>query len=288
METVHRDTTPARTIIERQALEALYHDLKIAETTVLFGAGYENREIGPDDFVEPTAVQFPLPDGDTVGGLLYRSSNRDGETPAVVFFHGMTTTWSRKFRPEVQLLVHLGYTVLLANCPVTGWTPAEHDIFNAAGTWLRNQEGIAPNRVVAYGHSHGGYNVYMQAVLHPDTWDAFVADTGVVDLRMITLGNLRRQLGDPDEHSTEYEAMSPITHMDGDIGSPLLMIHSAEDSEADQPRIFEQALQNKGWTAGDEYEYIEIQDMGHKPKSRVKQTECWNAIIEFLDYHLTL
>lgn len=271
---------------EDRPYEVLYHDLQTADTTVLFGAGYEDRAIGPDVFVEPTSVQFPLPDGDTAGGLLYRPSDRDGETPAVVFFHGMTTKWSRKFRPEVQLLVHQGYTVLLANCPVPGWTPAEHDIFNAAGTWLRNQEDVAPNRVAAYGHSHGGYNVYMQAVLHSNTWDAFVADTGVVDLRMITLGNLRRQLGDPDEQSAEYEAMSPITHMDGDIGSPLLMIHGEEDPQAEQPRIFEKALQNKGWSKGDEYDYIEVQGMGHKPKSRVKQTECWNAIIDFLDYHV--
>ncbi len=270
---------------EDRPYEALYHNLVTEETTVLFGAGYEDREIGPDEFVEPTEIQFPLPDGETAGGLLYRPSERDGETPAIVFFYGMSNTWSRSFRPEVQLLVHLGYTVLLANCPVPGWTPEEHDIFNAAGSWLRDQEGIASDSVAAYGHSHGGYNVYMQAVLHPNTWDAFVADTGVVDLRQITLGNLRRQLGDPDENRAEYEAMSPITHMDGEVGSPLLMIHGEEDSNAEQPRIFERALQNRGWSKGDEYDYIEVQGMGHKPKSRVKQTVCWKAIIEFLDYH---
>ncbi len=270
---------------EHRPYEVLYHNLQTADTTVLFGTGYEDREIGPDVFVEPTEIQFPLLNGDTAGGLLYRPSDRDRETPAVVFFHGMTTKWTRRFRPEVQLLVHQGYTVLLANCPASGWTPAEHDIFNAAGTWLRQQEDVNPNHVAAYGHSHGGYNVYMQAVLYPNTWDAFVADTGVVDLRQITLGNLRRQLGDPDDQSAEYEAMSPITHMDGEVGSPLLMIHGEEDSNADQPRIFEQVLQNKGWTRGDEYEYIEIQEMGHKSKSREKQTQCWNAIIDFLDYH---
>lgn len=160
-------------------------------------------------------------------------------------------------------------------------------MFTAAGRWLAKQDGIDADRVAAYGHSHGGYNVYMQAVQYPEVWDAFVADTGCVDLRSAkSVGNLRRQLGKPEDNTTLYRELSPITYTDGTVGSPLLMIHGEKDEWADQPRLFERALQKNGWTNGDEYEYIELAGVGHTPKSREKQIECWRAIIGFLDQRL--
>lgn len=272
--------------LEDRPYEVLAHDVTTDGTTVLFGAGYEDRGIDPATFVEPTEIQFSLPDGKTAGGLLYRP-DRDAATPAVVFFHGMKTRWPHKFRPQVQLLTHLGYTVLLANCPVDGWSHAEHDVFAAAGRWLAKQDGIDEHRVTAYGHSHGGYNVYMQVVQYPEIWDAFVADTGIVDLRKVMrLGNLRRQLGAPADNPQAYEELSPITYVNDTVGSPLLMIHGEKDGWSDQPRIFERALQKNGWTNGDEYEYIEMEGVGHTPKSRERQIEWWESIIDFLTRHL--
>lgn len=273
---------------EDRPYEVLHHDVLTGETTVLFGAGYEDRAIDPETFVEPTEIQYPIPDGETAGGLLYRpSGGSDESTPAIVIFHGQKSRWAHRFYPHVQLLVHLGYTVLLADCPVDGWSQAEHDVFAAAGRWLAQQDGIEAQRVAAYGHSHGGYNVYMQAVQYPEVWDAFVADTGCVDLfDADSLGNLRRQLGDPDDSAEAYEELSPINHTRGTVGSPLLMIHGEDDGWADQPRIFEAALQEKGWTAGVEYDYVELADVGHSPKSRPKQLQRWRAIIDFLDRRL--
>jgi dipeptidyl aminopeptidase/acylaminoacyl peptidase len=273
---------------EDRPYEVLHHDVSTGETTVLFGAGYDDRTIGPETFVEPTEIQYPLSDGETAGGLLYRPPNgRDTSTPAVVICYGQRSQWSHKFRPHVQLLVHLGYSVLFANCPVDGWSQAEHEVFAAAGRWLAQQDGIDAQRVTAYGHSHGGYNVYMQAVQYPEVWDAFVADTGCVDLLNATaVGNLRRQLGDPTDNATAYEQLSPINYTDGTVGSPLLMIHGEDDGCADQPRVFEDALHDKGWTNGVEYEYIELAGVGHAPKSRDTQIQQWRAIINFLDRRL--
>lgn len=67
----------------------------------------------------------------------------------------------------------------------------------------------------------------------------------------------------------------------------LLMIHGADDGWADQPRIFEQALQANGWTDGDEYEYIELSGVGHSPKSRAVQIQWWRAIVDFLNRRLS-
>jgi acetyl esterase/lipase len=272
---------------EDRPYEVLHHDVETGETAILFGAEYESRAVGPDMFVEPTTIQYPLPDGGDASGLLYCPPNEIDDTPAIVIFHGQKSTWSQRFRPHVQLLAHLGYTVLLADCPVDGWSQAEHEVFAAAGRWLAQQDGIDATRVAAYGHSHGGYNVYMQAVQYPAVWDAFVADTGCVDLLTAnTVGNLRRQLGDPANNATAYQELSPITYANGTVGSPLLMIHGEDDGWADQPRVFEDVLQENGWTQGVEYDYIELSNVGHTPKSRAKQIQRWRAICDFLDRRL--
>jgi dienelactone hydrolase len=273
---------------EDRPYEVLQHDVAMGETTTLFGAEYEDRAIGPDTFVEPTTIQYPRPDGEDARGLLYRPPGEgDDGTPAITIFHGQKSTWSQRFRPHVQLLAHLGYTVLLADCPVDGWSQAEHEVFAAAGRWLAQQDGIDAHRVAAYGHSHGGYNVYMQAVQYPEIWDAFVADTGCVDLfDADSLGNVRRQLGDPHDNATIYQELSPMTYATGTVGSPLLMIHGENDTWADQPRVLEQALHDNGWTDGDEYEYIELSGVGHTPKSREMQIRWWRTITDFLTRRL--
>ncbi len=274
---------------EARPYEVLHHDVATGATTVLFGAEYEDRAIGPETFVEPTEIQYDLPDGKTASGRLYRPPGTGTEaTPAIVIFHGQKSRWSHRFRPHVQLLAYLGYAVLLADCPADGWSHDEHAVFAAAGRWLVHQDGIDTNRVAAYGHSHGGYNVYMQAVQYPEVWDAFVADTGCVDLLTAKpVGNLRRQLGDPEDNAQAYQELSPMTYVGDTVGSPLLMIHGADDGWADQPRIFEQALQGNGWTDGDEYEYIELSGVGHTPKSREVQVQWWRAIIDFLNCRLS-
>ncbi|WP_330631487.1 S9 family peptidase [Halocatena halophila] len=268
--------------------EVLHHDTATGETTVLFGAEYEQRAIGPDTFVKPTEVQYEIGGGEVAEGRLFRPVNHENApTPAIVFFHGQRNRWARRFRPSVQHLAHQGYAVLLAGCPADGWSHEAHAVFAAAGRWLAQQEGIDPNRVIAYGHSHGGYNVYMQSVAYPAVWDAFVADTGCVDLRSAKpVGNLRRQLGDPIKNQLLYRELSPITYVDEAVGSPLLMIHGADDGWADQPHIFTNALKDYGLVAGDEYEHIEFSNVGHTPKSREKQVLWWDTIVTFLDNRL--
>lgn len=50
--------------------------------------------------------------------------------------------------------------------------------------------------------------------------------------------------------------------------------------------LVEQALQDIGWSDGDEYEYIELSGVGHPPKSRAVQIQWWRTIIDFLTHRL--
>lgn len=272
---------------EDHPYQVVYHNVATEETTTLFGAKYDGLGVAPEMFIDSTTITYPYSDDDDARGLLYQSTVGDGSGPGVVIFSGGRSRWSQRFRPHVQLLCHLGYTVLLADCPVDGWSHEEHTAFAAAGRWLASQEVIDAERIAAYGHSHGGYNVYMQAVQYPDLWGAFVADTGCVDLHTAkSVGNLHRQLGDPDDNADLYRDLSPISSIDDHIGSPLLMIHGENDAWAEQPRVFEQKLLNRGWIEGDEYEYVELPNVGHSPKSRAAQTHRWRTVCEFLDDRL--
>lgn len=271
--------------------EVALHDVATGDTRVLFGHGPDRRVFDPDSKVDPVEVTFPLPDGEEVPGLLVRPPDATDEpTPAVVIFYGGTESPSGGGALGAPIFAHLGYTAFLPGCPVENWTNAEHECLAAAGRWTARQDGVDGTRVAVHGHSHGGYNVYMQAVRYPEVWDAFVADTGMVDLhaevRHNPGGNLQWHLGDPDENADQYRAQSPIQHVDGEVGSPLLMIHGEDDWMADQPELFVDALEERGWTEGEEYEYVVLDGVGHSGKARDHKLRRGRAIIEFLDRRL--
>lgn len=265
--------------------EAFRHNLTTGKTTVLFGAEYENRPLSPQAIVSPTEVTYELPDGSEADGQLYRPPESGSTaTPALTKIYG-GRYWSRRFRPDVQALAHLGYTVFLPNCPSDAFTQETHEVFAAAGRWLAKQDGIDENRVGVYGRSRGGYNVIMQAVNYPEVWDVFVADAPKVDVEKEPSPAMWHQLGSPTENTQVYRELSPLEHLKGEIGRSILLIHGEEDGTVDieHSRLFGPKLEDQGWTDGNEFEFHALPGMGHSPRSKEKWIESWHIIVDFLD-----
>jgi dipeptidyl aminopeptidase/acylaminoacyl peptidase len=271
---------------ENRHFEARYHDIATGETTTLFGAGYEDRDVGPETFVNPVETTYETHDGEEAGGLLYWPPDMGTDpVPAVVHLYGGRSVQGT-FRPVAQLLAYLGYTVFFPNDPGEAWRWEEDDAFAAAGRWIAQQEGIDGDRVGCYGHSHGGYNVYMQAVRYPEVWDAFVADTGIVDASDHPPPRAVRRLGSPGENADVYRELSPIEHLGDDPGQPLLMVHAENDRHADHPRRFAAELDDLGWSDGEEYESVELSGMKHHLQSPDEKIRKWRSITDFLDRRL--
>jgi len=276
----------------RRPAELIHYDIHTHDVDVLFAPAYDT--VTPADFVTGEEVTFEGPDGEEVAGLLYRPP--DGGTdpvPAVAKLYPRAS-FRETYRPEDHLLAHTGYAVFIPQCPAEAPTDAAHETFAAAGRWLARYEGIDEHQVACYGHSAGGYSVYMQAVRYPEVWDGFIADTGIVDLLALTeddsggrvYDQFRRPLGDPDENAAAYRAQSPMEHVSEDVGTPLLMLHGELDAVAEHPRVFGDALEAEGLIAGKEFKYVEFPDQEHSPNDQVMQIRRWQAIVAFLDQRL--
>lgn len=256
--------------------EIVHHDLGEDTTTTLVAA--DLGDVDPDEIVEPASVTYPLPDGSEAPATLYDSGVRP--SPAVVIVYGLGCGPSKRFRPSIQLLVHLGYTVLTAGFPGDHFTDAEHAAFAAAGKWLKDSEWIDEDRVVVYGFSHGGYNAYMQAVRYPDVWSAVVASAGLTDLVALqegadATGYQHPGVDDPEMTEDHLRAQSPIEYVT-DESVPLLITHGTEDAHPiEQARRFVEALKRHGWSEGDDFQYVELEDRGH--------VSDWKIVTEFLE-----
>lgn len=266
--------------------EIQYYDIESEKSTVLFAIQRGERTLEEEDFIEPEECQYTGPDGESINGLLYQSPS--GKiTPAVAIVYGgrSYSEGSRRANEKAQVLAHRGYSVLLPDCPAFG-SHEEHSYIAAAGKWLGDHPSIDGNRIAVYGHSHGGYNVYIQAVRYPEVWDAFVADTGFTDIYDNYTGDIREAIGDPNQHEEIYKDLSPINHVTQNTGSPLLMIYGEDDRAAEQVRLFTSKLEELGWEAGNEYTEEVLENVGHTVKEYQKQVEKWDKIIGFLDRHL--
>ncbi len=247
--------------------------------------------VDPDTFVEPEIVEYEASDGERFEGALYQRDGTEEPSPAVVILYGGIRAPVTRFRRYVQLLVHLGYTVWWPSYRFAPHSDAEHDDFAAATRWIQQRPDVDADRVAAYGHSHGGYNVYMQMTRYPTLYAAGVASVGKTDLEALERrddANFRRgELPDLDDDPEEWQRQSPLPDA-SEVERPLLIHHGSSDFAVpvEQARKFRDALIDAGVQPGAEFEYYEFGDEGHASRHAVCLTRKWRVITRFLERRL--
>ena len=278
-------------IIPRESVvrprDLLGYSVASDEITDLFQSGYGT--IDPSVLVEPESVTIETPSGNEIEGSLYDSRVRP--SPGIVQLYGAQSEWAPWFRRHVHFLTYMGYTVFQPIHDGDPFTDQEHETHAEAGRWLRQQEWIDETRVGALGHSHGGYDVYMQLVLYPDLWTSGVAMSGVTDLiAQFGTGDdaafITSVLGELDTNIDAWQDQSPITHLNN-FQDPLLLLHPENDYVSiEQVKQFRDALVEAGFKPGTDFVYQKIPDQGHVPETIDERIRRWEYVAEFLEMHL--
>ncbi|WP_207586663.1 prolyl oligopeptidase family serine peptidase [Halomontanus rarus] len=264
----------------------LRYDLRDDETTLLVNTLPET--ISDSSMIRARAQSYPTDEGEEARALMYIPEVAE-PAPAVAIVYGGNRGVYRSFDGLTQLLVAHGYVVCKPAMIGDPYSKREHTDFAAAGQWLSEHESVDCNRIAVYGHSHGGYNAYAQAVWNPDVWTAAIAYNGLTDLETLateedSLWNLRENMPDYNDSPETWRGLSPITDADS-MSVPLLMLHGRNDPAVPvlQARRFRDALD----TAGTEYyEYHELAG-GHGGATDGRQKgQAWELVLEFLETHL--
>jgi len=287
----------------------LAYDLDANESEVVLDAEY--GDIDPDTFVDAEYATYESTDGLEIGGLLWDSRDRPSADPdataqpGLVKVHGGPHYQTAKgFDEYAQFFVSRGYSVFAPNYrgstgrgrefkhAIRGdWGGMEAEDVAEAGRWLIDREWIDETRVAVYGASYGGYSTYVQLTRYPGLWTTGMAWMGMTDLRALYESSmphyrtiLERQLGDPDENATLYGERSPITHVDR-MEDPILITQGANDPRCpiEQARLFRDALENRGWEAGQDFGYEELDEEGHGSTDTDQKIRAYRIMAEYLE-----
>ena len=100
---------------------------------------------------------------------------------------------------------------------------------------------------------------------------------------------MEKNLGTPEENPDLYDERSPVNYVD-EVSAPLLMVHGVNDRRVpvSQARIFRDALDEHGYTEGEEgdYEYVELGEEGHASSDIDRKIRFFHVLDDFLDRRL--
>ncbi|NOU51196.1 S9 family peptidase [Pseudoalteromonas sp. JBTF-M23] len=282
------------------------YDSKTSQLQQLFSA----REwLNPDLMSQTKPITFQSRDKLTVHGYLTLPvGKKDKDLPLVVMPHGgphYTRDWW-EFNPDVQVLASRGIAVLQVNFRGSGgygeafqsagyqqWGGnIQHDIIDGV-KYVVSQGYASKDNICIMGASFGGYSALQSAILEPDLFKCAIGVMGVYDLPlMFDEGDIAlRQSGTNyltqvlGEDKNKLKAFSPSYNV-AKLKAPMLIVHGGRDERApiEQAESLIKAL--KG--ASHPYKYVLLDDEGHgfyKPKHR---TQYYEAVMSFLDAHLSL
>ena len=291
--------------------EQLYeYDLETDERRVVLPAEY--GDVDPDVFVDSEYLTYESGEFE-IGALLY--DPRDGpampddaeDVSGIVLVHSGPHRRAKKtFKIHTQFLVSQGYAVLAPNfrgstgrgrefkqAVLGDWGGAEQEDIARGGRWLMDRDWIDEDRIGVIGGSYGGYSACMQLVSYPDVWATGVTWNGITDLHALYeedmphfRHSLRMQMGDPEENYDRWRERSPIEHVE-DLQDPLLILHGVNDARCpvSQARLFRDALEDHGLAAGEDFEYVEL-DEGHGSTDQGQKQRAFELLADYFDRRL--
>ena len=261
--------------------------------------------IAPSTFRAAKTIRFETFDGREIPAYWTLPEGAEvGETPAIVDIHGGPEHQRRPwFYPTKQYYLNQGYAVLEPNVrgssgyhkSYTRLDDVEKRMDSVqdlkfAVEWLREQDVVDPDRIVAYGRSYGGFMVLAAITEYPELWAAAVDFVGIANFVTFleNTGEWRRshreaEYGSLTEDRELLEAISPLHRIDR-VACPLFVQHGANDPRVpvDEARQVAEAAEKQGVPV----ELLVFDDEGHHTTSRDNRIEQFEAIADFLDEHL--
>ncbi len=228
---------------------------------------------------------------------------KPGDTPVIVDIHGGPESQRRpSFSSLTQYFLAHGYAVFEPNVrgssgygkrythldDVERRMDSVRDL-KACVEWLREQEVVDPDRIVAKGGSYGGFMVLAGLTEYPDLWAAGVNIVGIANFVTFleNTGAWRRSLREAEYGSLEedrefLESISPINRVER-IRAPLFVVHGEND-----PRVPVGEAEQIAAEASDHVpvETLIFEDEGHGLAKLENQIEAYRRIVDFLDEHV--
>jgi len=255
--------------------------------------------------IVPEEIQYPSLDGALVPALLYKSSEREKQSPpAVIYIHGgpswiTQVTWD----PNIQYMVNRGWTVLAPNYRgSTGygrdWQWAnQFDLGGVdtkdvvAGAEYLINEGLAhPKKIAVTGTSWGGYLTMTCLTQYPDRWAAGSAIVPFMnwftshpnsreDLRHWDIENF----GTEEENHELWYARSPFFFLDK-IQVPVQLICGENDVRC--PASESAQAKNELLRLGKICDYHIYKDEGHSFLKIENLVDSKKKRVKFLEEYL--
>ncbi|MBN1286885.1 MAG: S9 family peptidase [Anaerolineae bacterium] len=278
------------------------------QSSVLLAAEYGS--IDPALFTTHEYVWYESFDELVIPAILYRPHSMEPgkKYPALVEVHGGPTgQWFRGFDPFAQFLADNGYIVIKPNVrgstgygvefrdmALKDWGGGDLEDVAAAADYLRTLPEVDPERVGVWGGSYGGYMTFIAMTKKPTHWKAGTAWVGISDL-LAMYGEsmehfkyfLREQMGDPEENVELWKDRSAVNFLHQMTGK-LLIVHGVTDPRCpiSQARIARDKLLELGKVEGEDFEYIELEDVGHGSQGIDEKIRMYQILIDFLDRSL--
>ncbi len=268
-----------------------------------------NKEIDPNDLVEPEVVRYKSYDGLEIPGILYKphQASVDNKLPALVYVHGGPGGQTRAtYSPQIQYLVNHGYVVYgINNRGSSGYGKsfyamddlkhgsADLDDCVASKQMLIDTGYVDPDRIGIMGGSYGGYMVCAALAFRPDAFkvgvDIFGVTNWVRTLKSIpawweaTRNALYKELGDPATQEDYLHKISPLFHAKN-ITKPMIVLQGRNDPRVLQVESDEMVAAIRA--NGVPVEYMVFDDEGHGFRKKENQIEGNQAILDFLNKYL--
>lgn len=256
-------------------------------------------------FQVPGLRHFESFDGRSIPAFFTLPENAStDDTPVIVDIHGGPASQRRpSFRSLRSFFAHRGYAVFEPNVRGSSGYGKNYmaldDVRNRMDSvkdiksgveWLKQQDAVDPDRIIAYGGSYGGFMVLASLVEYPELWAAGVDIVGIANFITFleNTGDWRREHREAEYGSLEEDReflreISPINHVEK-IQAPLLVLHGEND-----PRVpVEEARQ-----IADRLEERDVpvqlkifSDEGHGFQKRENRIEAYQTVVNFLDRHV--
>lgn len=239
--------------------ELMIHSLESGASTRVTDAmpvpGLEGR------FVMPERVEYES-GGMVIPSYLYRppttTADEAGQHPAIVWTHGgPTSQWEDTFEPAIQYFTQRGYVVLLPNVRGSSgfgrefeeandgcWAKCDLDDAIAGAEHLRSLPFVRGEHIGTTGSSYGGFMSCAAAAFGGETFQAVIAASGYCDRvsffedgEFRHLQQLRKEMGDLEEHRARYLEISPYYHL-RNVQTPVFVLHG-EGRYPDSPQMKE-------------------------------------------------
>ena len=249
------------------------------------------QQAAPDQWtfetVEYDSPEPVVPGMEKVQAFLYMpktSGKVEGKLPVLLWFHGGPDTLARPYSLEGgEGFAGMGFAILIPNYRGSAGygvsyeksddqvqRPHQVEDVKAIVDWIKQRPDLDADRILAAGHSWGGFMVLASMARYPTLFRAGIAvapcvlDPKPQEQGLLVRGWRKAEIGELDDPALQQmlATTSPVktAHL---IERPLLLISFAKDERIpiDSIRKVKDALEE----AKRPYQYLELANSGHSP-----------------------